>query len=62
MPCLSEKINEVSGNILVYCLQVLILSIIFVILFCIELSLTRFHRTRDKYYWFAIVLVFGVIG
>ena len=42
--------------------MLLALRIIFVALFGIELSLTRFNKRQDKYYWFMLVLVFGVLG
>lgn len=37
-------------------------QIVFLILVFIELSLTDFRKTRDKYVWFLLILVFGIFG
>lgn len=49
-------------NVILFYKVVLILRIGFLYYFARELHLTPFKRRTDKFIWFFVVLVFGIIG
>ena len=49
-------------NVIVFSNIVLILRLGFLYYFARELYLTAFKRKKDKFIWFFVVLIFGLVG